>query len=453
MATKAPSIGFLDFGSSDESVIASDPLTATMTTTTMPSSSITTRGTPVHDSVKGLKDGGYQINTLTNGSDMDNQGQITFEVEREWLCKDEQGSEGHTASGNEYCMVIAPAVGNTRRMLYKSTGTDFPQVRMDAAVDTVLGSAYYGGAAVFNEITSIGKSEFVKIGMGWWGGDDGGTMVMSVDGMPLFKGSMPAGQTTTGLGATIHINNLSGGSFRNYYMRNLQFSSKPPVFPVHPKLRRLMLWGDSQTMLLAPNENYRFDNATILSCLRKLAQNKIFAGEALVDKNSGYFIDTGQANDAASVRAAMLAQNPTMVLFRWGTNDAVTYNAANFETDLKAEVTAVMAHPSVEYVIVSNVPSLIGDTSTNTAANQADLATINTIYAGIPAWWDTDNPTNTGKVLHIDNYTAQGGENPPAETYLGQSSGSYDDLHYAGRGCLVEGELFADEILTILGDS
>lgn len=453
MATKAPSIGFLPYGSSDESVIFADPLTDIVTTSTLPSASVITRGTPAHDSVLGLKDGGYEVLNITNGDNANNQWQITFEIQKEWLCKNEQGSTGYAPASTETLLVVEPDSGDDLFLLRKGTAADFTNGLLDTGA-VKIDDAYWDTSVgtSFQEISSIGKGEFVTINMFGIGGHAGGVIGMAVDGLPLVQATT-AHAGFADFGDSFHINNSFAGGFGTYYMRNLQLSSKAPVFPVHPKLRRLMIWGDSQvsTQGVAPTTAYTFDNAQILSCMRKLAQKGIYVGTALTNRNAGDSISTTNPGSAEDSRAAMLATNPTIILCRWGTNDAITYNA-DFEADLQTEITNCMAHESVEYMIFSNVPSLVGDTDENTSSNKADLATINAIYDSIPAWWDTNNPTNTGKVKVFDNYTKQGGLSPPAETYIGQSLGSYADAHYAGKGALVEGEGFADEILKILGD-
>lgn len=462
--------GWLPYGSDDASVLFFHPLTSVPNNTTIPCTTLDTVGTGTIgvDATLGslFNAKSYRIQGLTRANDLFYGGQISFEVQRDWISTYDASG---TASGS-----TGTFTNQTQTAISISTTTNhlcrFPQRAGSDATGVVFlafGAAvtqknpYTGatnGAACVN---SNGKSDFVRVNIGWAGSPSGGRYYLAIDDFLVSQFDV-AVTGVSGLGALWYLGSDRGSAstfVAAHYIRNLQVSSRPPMFAVHPLLRKLAFWGDSKIKDINPahfSGNPYYDAATGLACARYLSAKGIFCGDIVAQSNGGYTVGDFGGSQLQTVRPNLTAINPTIVCMSAGTNDVDadwTTISAQFETDLKDHISTIMAVSSVQAMIIGNVPTLFYSTGTTYLAN---TQAANSIYAGIENWWDTTGaaaagvPTKVGMVKVVDTYGYLGGETPPPKTFIGQLTGLNNDLHYASYGHYLQGKQFGEAILSLL---
>lgn len=463
-------VGWLPYGSSDASVLFYHPLTTTPTNTTIPCTTLDTVGTGsiTHDATLGALFNGksYRIAALTNADNLFYGGQISFQVQRAWISTYDasgtaSGSTGTFTNQTQAAISLLTTSGHLCRWPQR-TGTDTTGIGLLHFNAAVTQKNPYTAASSTPCINSNGKDEFVTVNIGWVGSPSGGRWYLAIDGLLVsYWDSAVTG--VSGLGALWYLGSDRGSAntfVSAHYMRNLQISSRPPMLAIHPKLRKLVLWGDSKIKdLIAAHfvGNPYYDAAVGLSCVRKLASRGLYCGDVVAQSNGGYTVTDLGATQLQSVRATLLAANPTVVCMSAGTNDVdsdwATYSA-QFETDLKDHISTIMAYSTVEMMIIGNVPSrYYGDNGNTYTAN---VLAANAIYAGIENWWDTTGavaagvPGKVGMVKVVDTYNCLGGANPPPKTFIGQLTGLNNDVHYASYGHYLQGKQFGEGILALL---
>jgi lysophospholipase L1-like esterase len=277
------------------------------------------------------------------------------------------------------------------------------------------------------------------------------TVLLAVDGLVLAK-CVGADVTLSGL-----VNELFVGSstltryMSGYFIRNLQIAGRPPIFEAHPLLRKIVLWGDSLAGSLSYGDGIMYDNMTGLSFLRKLAKLGIYPGAMVTQSYGGYAFGnyTGMsAIPLSTTLSALEDQNPSVVLIRGGTNDMVNgrYNNTEMRNSIASIVDTILGWNSTVRVVIASIPTGYFQTNlaTYTAAHAANRAQISAYF---------NEMTLTRPRLHyVDTYTAFGGENPLPNTFVGQQNGLLNNLHFAARGGLIQGEDFAEGVLTILNE-
>jgi hypothetical protein len=69
----------------------------------------------------------------------------------------------------------------------------------------------------------------------------------------------------------------------------------------------------------------------------------------------------------------------------------------------------------------------------------------------LPAWWEAQKVLDTAKkgtIYVADVYTDVGAENPESNTFIGQLTGLYTNLHFAGIGLVKMGDSYARALVT-----
>lgn len=445
-STHTNPVGFLPYGSSDSSVLFYHSLTTVPTTTTIPSSALIIQGTgsPSHDSELGMLAGtaNYRVASLTGGANLDFAGDICFQVQKEWLCQQATGSGGDAnPSGNQAPISFLPTVGAA--CAYYRLAAGGSQFSFNGAnTSTNLWNTALSGSPVFH---TADKSGFVTVNLGWWGGRAGGRVIMGINGMPLAYGTRNSA-TLSGLSALMYLGTDRGtaGTFMSSrYMRNLQIATRPPMFATHPKLRKVVFWGDSlvggANALSLTSTDY-YDCQIGIQVAKELASRGVFCGEIVSQSNGGYAISDSDPTPLQAVRATLTATNPTLVVMIAGSNDATATEYSidsTWNTDLADHVNTILALESCDDVILCGTPSLVGDTSQNTATNKARRVQIDTYKQAL----------GISNCHYVDTYSALGGENPPSYTYQGQISGSNGDIHPRPVGNVAMAKAIANAII------
>lgn len=465
--------GWLPYGSADDSIVFQHSLKTALT-----SSDITDLGTTLnigssaltwdaygsvlhghdvtHNSDYGMKsvsdvDGatecGYRIDGV--GTKLDDCGQISFEVERAFLCEDNSTyySSGYAPSAMQAMMSCSPTTGSAGVIGAKGTNEQFY-----ASGAILAGLASYGQSA--------GKSDFVTVNFGWSGGRVGGICYMAIDGVVIDSASRNAA-TLAGAFATFYIGSDRGIATTfptGHYIRNLQISTRPPMFAVHPLLRHVGMISDS--ILNSDdvvNGNYR-DVVSSWQFRRELAKKGLYCGTITVTTDGGARLDNsvdgGTTDYIRTQLTTLLALKPTVVIIRGGTNDAQgsRCSQSTWQAAVTDYITDCMAVSSVRRVIFLGIPSAVGSTAGNSAAVQAQRATGDTKIQAACDAWRAANPTDTRDVIFAnDIYNRLGGETPSAGTFIGQVAGTYADLHLSGYGHYLHGKAIADWVIKELG--
>lgn len=439
--------GWLEFGENDDSIVfqhdlCSDPtdyITALGATYIVQGSGLQT-----FDSVRGMNpngSGGYRIQNLPNRAPLDFAGQVTFEIEREWLCRQapEYYSFGLVPASNQMALSVLATAGGSGVLCEKTTGGN------------VYTSALFGGQSV--GCSSAGKGDYVRFNLGWSGGRVGGKTYMSFDGSEPYEGTRNTA-TLSDMFASWCIGSLLGqaGTFTSHYMRNLQLSTRPPMFAVHPLLRRVAILSDS---MMDSDTGYYFDAVSSREIRRVLAKLGIYVGSVDLSVNAMYRLDNSIPTQYLHDKlAVLLANNPTLVIIRGGTNDAggKRCTVPGWQEQVEQYLTTAFATPSVRGVILPNIPPLWeGAIAYDTAAYREQVAIGNQIMAQIATDWRAANPTDPRSVIVPDAYAVLGANNPAAGTYIGQVSGAYNNLHLSGYGHVLHGRCIADAIVQLLG--
>lgn len=410
-----PTIGWLPYGSGHSSVLLQVSFLDgdEINTTDLPFTTINAVGTSTHthDPVKGLlcgANGGYDMIGLTDDPTLDSGGQITCEVESSWLSVD-----GDTiAATQRICSLVnSGAVGQL--LTSKAFTGNFLQTasndlyQRNGAVDT--------GTAVNAVHTSTGDGDFVRVNFGWWGGLKGGTLVVAIDGRII-----AAGVTAQAL-ANPFDRWLFGGTsgMLGHYVRNFQVSNSPPVFPVTPNLACVVAFGDSLTgttdLTVAEYQTITstaYDSEYVYWIERELEKHNLFVGRLYGATYGGHVINQdGTTSSIYDYVNAVLAVKPTTIILGAGSNDVTETGglSASFEADLKTLITDLMAGDSVQKLYIRDIPSVSAKSDYDTDTYKDYVNDANAIIAAIPAWWDTNNPSNTGAVRKFDVFEDMGG--------------------------------------------
>lgn len=456
-------VGWLPYGVTDDSILfQADMKSAASITSNSGTITEIGSGTQTFDSVLGMdvgSSGGYRIQQMTGYADLDYSGQISVEIQKGYICKDDatNGSSGASLASQGYVLSTLPGTGAAQAPVYKTTGGAVGAFLLGGTTNRkwVRGSIDTG-TVVNCQIHSLDKDDFVRINVGWWGNH----LIIAIDGYIVCAGVLSRG-VIANLFNNLYIGSDrgTGGFVDGYYMRNLQVSNRPPMFAIHPDLSSLVMFGDSfvnttdvtvvdYTTITSP----WYDGTGVYQVQRELESRGLFVGNMWGLTCGGHTINdsanSGTATGALQTyRATALAQNPQYVFLRGGTNDANTGTLdANFDTDLKDHITTILGTSGVKGVVVGTVPAIYDDSTKN-----ANVTSVNNYIKALPDWWDTNNPGDTGRVAIADVFNEFGGFNYKDNVYYGQIAGS-SDIHPSAYGYKLQSKAYVDALLTIIGN-
>lgn len=437
MATR----GWLPYGSDDSSVLLQIPLTASTDITGLSTATGTIEdASGEFDSVLGYtpKGAGYlKIADLTGYADLDNEGQISMEVERDWLCRyDADTWSNGDADENDTCFLgTQPTAGTTNaKFITKDSAS---------ANDTAL----FGSSGIANVYTTTGaKSRFLTVNIGWNGGKKGGSVWWAFDGLingRAVRGGANPNWTNVLKSIFIGADKDGASNVGNYYCRNLQISNVAPQFNVHPRLCSVAVVSDSIMNSTATTNgtatgDYR-DSTTYFSIKRQIEKRGYTSGSLATSINGGYSISSQDADGSlADVLPTILLSNPVGVWYRGGTNDALgAWDIdATWFSELTDDIDTLLAHPSVKWIVVGTVPTVKYNVDHDTAERVARVAAINAYIESLPSLYP--------EVFVADCYNKLGAESPIAETFIGQANGLQDNLHLAAVGHDLHGQAYAE---------
>lgn len=463
--------GWIPYGSDDPSVLFRHALTSEVTTAAMPYSTRLLQGSgqlPTHHPTLGMKasdaagaEASYRFTSPTatiSSSSISDAGQLTFEVERAWVCQSNaSGSSGYLPDATQSAFRVHTSGTATTLTVEKWTTGAFTAQNLGVFCHSNSFHDMILDSTDASNIHSDGKGEFVTVNLGWWGGRKDGILCLAVDGMIL--SAVPRVYSATSSG-TWFDNLYLGSNFGTantfvdgHYIRNFQLSARPPIFPTHPGLRSLAFLSDSLTDDLVPNTD-PYDNAAKWAVRRYFHQLGFKIGGLNISENGGYSVGTTSTQLETKV-ATVLAFNPDVVVISGGTNDvgSASYSGTTFDTeyhDLLEQLFLGVAKTSRTTVqrVFCNIPPPRLDCVTDTAM-AARHTDVRTRIALLPAWWNTTYGATygSGRVQTIDIFGALGSNH----SIMSDTSISGDGIHYAYRGNRIYGETVAKALHLALG--
>lgn len=442
--------GWLPYGSDDPSILLQHPLTSNPAAyfATKGATTVSGSGLQTFDPIKGMcpnGSGGYRIQSMSRYLDLDAAGQIGYEVERDAICRQTPNdySFGYLPpAADQYCMSTSPTAGGALILGAKTSGS------------TGGFNVFLGGGSISALISSAAKGDFVRVNIGWSGGRVGGKLVLAIDGIVVLSAALNDA-TTSGMFEYLYLGSdrqIAGSYMAQHYMRNLQISTKAPMFAAIPSLRGIGMVSDSMNGSDSPTSQYA-EAVTSWTMRRELAKRGLFIDKVSWANQGGATLAFTAGQHIATQLPAVLAANPLIVIVRGGTNDVNQGRAteAGWQAEVESYITTCLATQSVQTVIFLGIPSFAGAGVANTTAIQSQRVTAETKIQAACDAWRAANPTDPRKVLFAnDMYDRLGGETPPPGTYLGQVNGLWNDLHLSGYGHYIHGKVIADWIVSTL---
>lgn len=466
--------GWLPYGSGDSSIIWSDPLT---NETNLVANGGVEQGTAASqfDSVRGMKplgptgdltdfpDGngsyGYLLTAITNYTNLIEEGQLTFEVEKKALAVLDaaNGSNGYDTtartsepaflcfrdSANEYMGFKLARSAAAKRSIFQRATTNTAGI--------VYHDSYPGGTEGNYVNESAYPDDYVTVNLAWRRTGTNYYLYTSIGGSLRERTLTSSGSfSATTMFNRIYIGSLiaSPQFVAPYWIRNLQISSRFPSLGARASIGRTILVSDSLFLDSTEDGTYK-DAVTIGSYRRQMATRVPRTNKTSALTNSGYKMQISGGNDFSDVTSNVTLLFPKTVVILFGTNDyavadpgaVVTATViADYKTNLDTLYSA-----GVENIIVCTIPTLKHNSTYNTAAHVSAVADFNTGIDTLPAYVATNHPTKTCFVC--DLYTAFGGELGDVSQWIGGFTGAEDNLHWHALGHYKAGKVIADIVI------
>jgi len=456
--------GWLPYGVTDDSILLQVDMTseAEMSAISATSSAEST-ATPEFDSTLGMKCGdssaGWLITELTGYADLDNEGQISIEVETSllasWVPSANSVGDDTTQANDPTVLCMRDSGSNFGTVIganddvgsgtWKVIWTNF-----DGAIDTSVPHQYDAsilgdeptGASAPNYLHSFGTSRFSTVNIGW----SGSKTWMAINGkLRCVQSYTPHTNYWNRIYIGSYIGNINY-AVKNWYLRKLQISNRRPTFPVHPKLARVAFWSDSLFEIVnSYSDTTITESADIIAagaCRQVLQQKGIYAGNLNARVDDGYSM-IGAGNNFSDSLSNITALKPTLVVCQMGTNDVTSgdsFNATNFldtATDGYKAIIDGLDAAGVQNIIVCTIPTTSNDTGgdgTQAIQNATDRA--NTAIKTLPDY--------NSKVYVADVFTALGGHSADSDNF------QTNDLHLHSKGCYRQGREIGLTILKTL---
>lgn len=297
------------------------------------------------------------------------------------------------------------------------------------------------------------KGRYVKIVLTW----DGVTQRCYVDGILQNVGTFTL--------ASNQFNWLQAGASSilsapiGNRIRNLVVSSKVADFPVITN-SRIANTGHSyadqgyESWSGTGSAQGSFYDLTAMNVMQAGMRNT-FSKELDIVQHalSGAHVLRSQNLTYESLISGVRADNPRLVIYNMGANDIILNAVIDPQTefDLQQDMIDLLANPGgAERVFVCTAPTVKEWNTYDTADYLANTVAYNDWVYSLPAWWDGANPTDSGRIIIVDLFTAFGGEEPMANIFMGQVSGAHDNLHPSPWGQALIGRVVLDHMIPYL---
>lgn len=443
--------GILPFDSDDSSIVLKCALTTAASVAAPavgPAGTITGSG-HTFNGVYGFKpaaagNSGITFTDSPGYANLDYAGQLSFEISREVVCANQSsvGSSGTSPGGVQWTLVWGNGTNTGSLRKVGGTPSSF-QTRAHNSSDT----------ASISYIHSENKDAMVRVTYSWLGAN----VWLWVDGKPVSAWTTAPTRNTLWADQfkNISVMSSSGGvnPERDGYMRNLIVSTKPANPPVHPG-KRVAFLGHSFSVtysnLAVNNDNYEI---TIANELRKLAMKSGYDLDTAAFGIGGAYWDRSLTGlDIYDYVNTAMAYLPQYLVCYGPTNDVgnAGYVAGTTDSDIKLALGLVAAHNNINNlvkIIFCNTPSRYGlSDSSWSPSTQGNIRAANALIDLLPAYWNTTYPTQAGKLVVCDLFSAWGGMAPSAQVMVGQRAGTFANLHPSGLGCFIAARAIWDKM-------
>lgn len=432
------------------------------------------------DAQKGFKltnadTGGIDFNLSdTNAGLFTGGGCISFEIESDALCFDEtlDGGEVFSQGTGPWTSANKPGVIHLLHVYSDADGTANDIALMLTTINnnkavlkfrTQIAGVDYQWQSW--GLSRINMAEFTRLTVSWTGQN----VSLYLDNVLFKTVNRPAEFPTLIMNnVTLLSNNAGNNELVGYYVRNLRFMTRPFDMPKNPHLR-LACFGDSfterggSTNVITDSEHGKPTYSGPDS--QNEWQTVIWQYFASRGNNIQIF-NHGQSGHAYSNSHQggttilidhvpdLLSDNPSAVLMLSPVNDVtkITTLPSDFQSSLEAIIDQIGAHYSVDRIWITSVPAYDKVSTFTDDATAGVIETANTIIEGMVNYWDTNNPTEAGKVVFIDIFNLEGGHNYNPEWSIGSAANhpvgtSWDTNHHPSpQGAHAIGTILAHEI-------
>ena len=439
--------GILPYGSNHSSIIYRSTLksSSAITSPEVGSGTIAVVGTPIFDDILGMlcgtppdyvtDTGRVKLEELTGYAALDNGGQLSVEVEADFFS---------SATPTEWCGDRAQTSVLVNLLSTATTNATnspiYQQMFWNPSGNGKLATPKIGNGLTSSvSLSKPAINRFVTFTWSWHGGKN----YYFFDGQLFY---MENRYIAANLFDTIWLGAQRGKTASghcDYYMRNIQISTRPVMLPKRPYIRLNMV-GDSLTAQGSYAEdvssvplNY-FTNYTAVNYSTVSYQGR---NDSVIQ---AYFINRGSRLDLANFgvpgddideitarRTSILANNPTHINLLVGTNNSGNTAIETWAGKVEDEIDAYLA-AGVSHVQICTVPKLGANSSV--AANQPNIDGKNALIKGFAS---KDNV----KVVDLDAILPLGSYN-----YKGELDAGLDNLHLATNGQIIMGNAVASGI-------
>jgi len=332
-------VGFLPYGSDDDSIIVQEPLTSSAGVFTAVGADA---GTEVFssDGVQLSKTLSLTKTDLTSAQKtaLLSGGCVTIYIERDFV--DEGYLGGSVVADNEYLMNF---YGSNHMGIYKGNGSN----QMTARVNS---TAFAAGARTRN----ASKDTYVRFDLSWVGN----LATVYLDYFPI---TTLAFAPTANQFDAIYAGGRLGSSPQSHKVKNYQLGTRPVMLPVHPDFSSIVSVGHSfgvngdypTANALIKGDGGLGDERTFVTIQRELAKKGFGIGGNRIDDYSVAGEKT--ADLAAQVTSALAAHSTvTAAIIQIGINDVITNTvSATNQTDIQTEVDRLTA-VGCKYILLNN---------------------------------------------------------------------------------------------------
>ena len=419
-------VGFLPYGSDDETVVCASAMTSLAqftediettaggTLTAMPGVSDNSGFDPVlgmlSEGPDGDGSGGYSIVGCTNQDKLQNGGQLTMEVQSSFftVVQPDYGSEGddHSArTGSQAPFLFgikSPAVKFSGIACLESGAWKCPVIAQDGSPIVSEQTSYYNryinASPASAYCLSQSYGDYIKLNVYWVRSGVQLIWYLALDGEIIITNTTTSVAAIENLFATMFINTLIGtNTYSNWtaYIRNFQISYRVPSFGRVEAVGRTVFWTDS---LGQPGDQHDwrnglgsaslsgFGSAHIASSYVRAfnnAEKGVLAGDIWVRGDGGFGLINGTGQMSSTIDV-MLAKNPDVVVLEIGTNDAVDVSVSAWQTELESIITGLKAG-NVRTIVLCTIPSYHYLVSRRTAPWVAQNAALNAVINTVAA--------------------------------------------------------------------
>lgn len=405
------------------------------------------------DPVKGLNTGNagyYQVANINNNNKLSYGGEISFDVETAMIAAPDansaQSTGGRAQTANEVFFTIrANPYLSTNHLLYFLVNNKEFNCVVGYGTNVTIYTSYISDA--------IGKSQFTRIGIAW----SANTVWLFINGNRV--GTLNRVRNLVAPYSTLILGRYADGTtapLTSGYIRNLQISSRPMSFVVPAVLAHGIAFGDSYANTSTFMQTPAWDMEKRIQIEGELmALGMRFGAFSLQDYGGRTVIGSGNA--ALHLKdniVTALALKPTIVIYMAGPNDLTqtgTLDVAAFTAAMKVHIEqffGVNANPktTVLRMVVCSTPWAPQYPDVAQAAlRKPDITSIESIQAGLPAWFNATYPALAGRLIYQNTFADFGGFNPDTTLYT-----TGDLLHPSHKGRYTMGKSWAKGVIKAL---